>query len=92
MARQVPPNPSLRRKVSAQFKRCIQLLQSLSGPHRMLEPDPGPDRPGFRQDPVLEELTPIRRRRAGRIVTGADPCALARALYEDGLKQHLEPR
>ena len=58
----------------------------------VLEPDPGPDRPGFRQDPVLEELTPIRRRRAGRIVTGADPCALARALYEDGLKQHLEPR
>jgi len=56
----------------------------------VLEPALGPAIPGFRQDYVLERLTAIRRRRAGRMVTGADGCALAQALYQDGLKQRLE--
>jgi DNA excision repair protein ERCC-2 len=40
--RQLPPNPTLRRRASAQFRRCAQLLESLAGAHRVLEPDPRP--------------------------------------------------
>jgi DNA excision repair protein ERCC-2 len=38
--RQVPPSPGLRRRVTAQIRRCVQLLQSLEGGHRVVRPDP----------------------------------------------------
>jgi electron transfer flavoprotein alpha/beta subunit len=43
-----------------------------------------------RRDCVLEGLSPIRRRRAGRIVAGPDARAMARNLYHECLKQRLE--
>ena len=40
--RQLPPNPPLRKRVTAQIKRCVQLLQESEGPHRVVRPDPQP--------------------------------------------------
>ena len=37
-----PPNPGLRRRFTAQVKRCLACLQALDGPHRLLELDPLP--------------------------------------------------
>jgi len=58
----------------------------------VLHPASDPAIRGFRRDSVLEELAAIRRRRAGRIVTGVNARATARALYQDCLKQRLEHR
>ncbi|MDR3669442.1 MAG: ATP-dependent DNA helicase [Holophaga sp.] len=40
--RQLPPDPALRRRVSAQIRRCEDLLRALDGGHRLLQPDPLP--------------------------------------------------
>lgn len=40
--RQVPPRPGLRRRVTAQIRRCLELLQTHEGGHRVLRPDPQP--------------------------------------------------
>ena len=40
--RQSPPRPGLRRRVTAQIRRCAELLQSLEGGHRVLRPEPQP--------------------------------------------------
>ncbi len=37
-----PPDPSLRRRVTAQFRRCLDRLRALDGPHRILELDASP--------------------------------------------------
>ena len=41
-ARQRPPHPALRRRFTAQARRCAQLLAGLDGPHRVVAPDPEP--------------------------------------------------
>jgi DNA excision repair protein ERCC-2 len=40
--RQVPPQPALRRRVTAQIRRCVELLGTLEGAHRLVQPDPQP--------------------------------------------------
>jgi DNA excision repair protein ERCC-2 len=40
--RQLPPNPGLRRRVTAQIRRCVDLLRGHEGGHRVLRPDPQP--------------------------------------------------
>ena len=40
--RQVPPDPALRRRFTAQVKRCAELLRGQEGGHRVLQPDPQP--------------------------------------------------
>ena len=37
-----PPDPALRRRATAQFRRCLELLRALDGPHRLLELDAQP--------------------------------------------------
>lgn len=40
--KQAPPDPALRRRFSAQARRCLACLTALDGPHRVLELDPLP--------------------------------------------------
>jgi DNA excision repair protein ERCC-2 len=40
--RQSPPDPALRRRFTAQIRRCIGLLRAQEGPHRVLQLDPQP--------------------------------------------------
>ena len=40
--RTAPPQPGLRRRVTAQIRRCADLLRGLEGAHRVLRPDPLP--------------------------------------------------
>jgi DNA excision repair protein ERCC-2 len=40
--RQIPPDPALRRRFTAQVKRCAELLRGHEGGHRVLRPDPQP--------------------------------------------------
>jgi DNA excision repair protein ERCC-2 len=40
--RQSPPQPGLRRRVTAQIKRCVELLLTQEGEHRVVRPDPAP--------------------------------------------------
>jgi len=40
--RAVPPSPALRRRLTSQVRRCVQLLQSFEGGHRVVRPEPQP--------------------------------------------------
>jgi DNA excision repair protein ERCC-2 len=40
--RQAPPDPGLRRRFTAQVRRCLACLQALDGAHRLLDLDPQP--------------------------------------------------
>ena len=40
--RQSPPRPGLRRRCTAQIRRCLDLLRSQDGGHRVVRPDPQP--------------------------------------------------
>jgi DNA excision repair protein ERCC-2 len=40
--RQAPPNPGLRRRFTAQLRRCLELVRAQDGPHRVVALDPLP--------------------------------------------------
>ena len=73
--------PTLKSRMQSNQKR----VEVIDGRAFALDPEIG----RARRDCVLEDLAPIRRTRAGRIVAGADARATAWALYRDGLKQRL---